>query len=277
MVRRIASQVHKQASRLLRANYLKQRPVWYQAVLDHPPLPLPARAPPPRSSYDTSSKKHAAPLKKTPGPRPLPIAYIEDDIRRQFFRDHPFEAFRARTLTEDGAIEEEHPIQGAQWTRLRQRGRNPTPEDAIRFAVHLHEHHGHTLSDAYSTAIGQFRSLRAEHQIATRFAAQEAEAYGAVFGPSVTERGHAAEARVIAENALKKEQMDEGELVARKRWRMIAARGRGAGAWSRGEEYVRLWKEGVRPDYSPALTEPIVRAGFIQQSEQTEQTEQTES
>ena len=28
-------------------------------------------------------------------------------------------------------------------------------------------------------------------------------------------------------------------------------------AWSRGEEYVRLWKEGVRPDYSPALTESI--------------------
>ncbi len=28
-------------------------------------------------------------------------------------------------------------------------------------------------------------------------------------------------------------------------------------AWSRGEEYVRLWKQGVRPDYSPALTAPI--------------------
>ena len=37
-------------------------------------------------------------------------------------------------------------------------------------------------------------------------------------------------------------------------------------AWSRGEEYVRLWKEGVRPDYSPALTEsiaPVDSADFM--------------
>ena len=112
MVRRIASQVHKQASRLTRAGFLKTPPVWYEAVLDHPPLPLPPREPPARTPYDSATQKQAFAPKKTPGPRVMPVKYIEDDIRRQFFRDHPFEAFRARSITEAGAVEDEHPING---------------------------------------------------------------------------------------------------------------------------------------------------------------------
>ena len=132
MVRRIASQVHKQASRLTRAGFIKTPPVWYQAVLEHPPLPLPPREPPSRTSYDSAPpNQHAFATKKTPGPRPLAVNYIEDDIRRQFFRDHPFESFRPRSLTEAGAIEDEHPINGLKWTQLKQRGRNPSPEEYV--------------------------------------------------------------------------------------------------------------------------------------------------
>ena len=132
MVRRIASQVHKQASRLTRAGFIKTPPVWYQAVLEHPPLPLPPREPPSRTSYDSAPpKEHGFTIKKTPGPRPLAVNYIEDEIRRQFFRDHPFETFRSRSLTEAGVIEDEHLISGPQWTRLSQRGRNPSPEEYV--------------------------------------------------------------------------------------------------------------------------------------------------
>ena len=311
MVRRIACQVHKQVSRLTRAGFIKTPPVWYQAVLDHPPLPLPPREPPSRTSYDSSSSQSsnqtfastATATKKhshTQGPsRPLPIAYVEDDIRRQFFRDHPFEAFRPRTLTEAGAVENEHPISGLKWTRLNQRGRNPSPEEyvspdpsfslavtptllflsyfiffsAVQFALNLHQAHGLTLSDAYATSIAQFRTLRAVQHVATRFAAQAASVYGARFGPSATARGFEVENKVLDANELRTERLDDSARLARNRWRMVAgtlgSRGEevpsGVGdtgsadrkAWSRGEEYVRLWKEGVRPDYSPALTESI--------------------
>lgn len=132
-VRRVASQVHKQAARLMRARYIKEEPAWYGAVLDHPPLPLPPRAPAPRdpSAADAarlprSSKKHAL---STGEVRPLPIAYLADRVRRQFFRDHPFEAFRETTLVEEGEIEPEHEIKGKEWTRLSQRGRNPRAEE----------------------------------------------------------------------------------------------------------------------------------------------------
>ena len=44
-------------------------------------------------------------------------------------------------------------------------------------------------------------------------------------------------------------------MEARKRWRAIIERS-GNTEFTRGEEYVRLWKEGIRPDYSPALSAP---------------------
>jgi small subunit ribosomal protein S23 len=306
MVRRIASQVHKQVSRLTRAGFLKTPPVWYEAVLEHPPLPLPPREPPSRTSYDSPSSNSdqaafasTATKKKTQqGPsRLLPVTYVEDEIRRQFFRDHPFEAFRPRTLTEAGTIEDEHPIDGLKWTRLNQRSRNPSPEEyvtpisllcpsihpsihpsinlffsAVKFALNLHQAHGLTLSDAYATSIAQFRTLRAVQHVATCFAAQAASAYGASFGPSATARGFEVENRVLDANELRTERLDDSARLARNRWRMVGLDGSsraedgwsgvGVGnadrkAWSRGEEYVRLWKEGVRPDYSPALTESI--------------------
>ncbi|KAF8898942.1 mitochondrial ribosomal protein S25-domain-containing protein [Infundibulicybe gibba] len=258
MVRRIACQVHQQVSRLMRAEYIKQEPVWFQAVLNYPPLPLPPKAPAPRTAYDQSPKNASSSggSKLRPQtPKPLPIYYLEDDVRRQFFRDHPFEAFRPTTLVEGATIEDQHPIQGLSWTRLRQRGRNPTPEDAIRFTLNLHQYHGIPITQAYSRAIAQFRSLRSEHHIATTFAVLEAESLGAVFS-----RGEIAHAFEKEKKGLatweRREELDEGAMAARKRWKAIIDK-QGSTEWSKGQEYVRLWKEGVRPTYSPALTEPV--------------------
>ena len=131
MVRRVASQVHKQVARLMRADYVKHEPVWFKAVLDHPPLPLPARAPPGRPDYDQPplSKPIMRPSRRPITPRPSRIYYLEDDIRRQFFRDHPFEAFRPTSLIEGIHTREPNQINGSTWKRLRQRGRNPSPQE----------------------------------------------------------------------------------------------------------------------------------------------------
>jgi len=76
------------------------------------------------------SRKRTKPAK----PRAQPIEYVADRIRRQFFRDHPFEAFRPQTLVEGEKIRERHPIQGKRWVRLCQHGRNPSPE---RFVIDI--------------------------------------------------------------------------------------------------------------------------------------------
>ncbi|EAU92728.1 hypothetical protein CC1G_01773 [Coprinopsis cinerea okayama7 len=253
MVRRIASQVHQQVSRLMRGGYIKKEPVWFKAVLDNPPLALPPKAPPARTAYDR--KPQLAPLQAYPkNPKPLPIYYIEDDLRRQFFRDHPFEAFRPRTLVEADRIHDAHPVKGENWTRLRQRGRNPTPEDAIQYALNLYQYHGVSLSEAYARSVAQFRALRSEHHVATVFAVMEAEALGGTFAPDEVDRTFQKEAEALETWQLK-EKKDEGALAARKRWKAIVEKRDGVDQWTKGEEYVRLWKEGVRPDYSPILAE----------------------
>ena len=55
----------------------------------------------------------------------------------------------------------------------------------------------------------------------------------------------------------RREELDEGAMAARKRWKAIVERQDGTKEWTKGEEYVRLWKEGVRPTYAPVLTEPL--------------------
>jgi len=125
MVRKIASQVHQQVSRLMRGKYITKEPAWYQAVLEYPPITLPPKAPPAREAIDATDSSSSKPYTN----RPLPVHYIEDDLRRQFFRDHPFEAFRPTSLVENDVIEPPHSVNGKEWTRLRQRGRNPIPEE----------------------------------------------------------------------------------------------------------------------------------------------------
>lgn len=112
------------------------------------------------------------------------------------------------------------------------------------------------MSDAYSTAVAQFRALRSEHHIATTFAVQEALALGSTFGPSEIETSFELQKKAL-QTWSRKEELDEGAIAARKRWKAIVDKTHGIGQWSKGEEYVRLWQEGVRPNYMPALTEPL--------------------
>ncbi|KAJ7103284.1 mitochondrial ribosomal protein S25-domain-containing protein [Mycena belliarum] len=254
MGRRIANQVHHQVSRLMRGNIILEQPKWYQAVLDFPPLPLPPKAPPARTSYDVKLKPVGEKLRR-PKNRPLPIHYLEDDIRRQFYSDHPFEAFRPTTLVEKGDIQL-HEVNGEGWTRLRQRGRNPNAEDAIQFALNLHQVYQVPLSQAYARAVAQFRALRSEHHIATTFAVMEAEALGATFVRGEIEHAFEKEKRAVA-TWEKLEELDEGQLTARKRWKMIAERHVGETHWSQGAQYVKMWRAGVRVNYSPAMTNPV--------------------
>lgn len=127
----------------------------------------------------------------------------------------------------------------------------------VRFAVNLYEHtEGMTLSNAYASAVMQCRALRSEHHISSAVAVQEAEHYGVVFKPGAIERGFEREREHLKSWAVEK-YADAESLEARKRWRMRMERTGNISSWTKGEEYVRLWKEGVRPDYSPAFAPQI--------------------
>lgn len=253
-VRKAATSVPSTLSRLLKSNsFLRKPPPAYYPLLAHPPAPslvrfLPHRPaadlPPSFASDRTPHQRlqqkrddghrltpeeeaiHAAPSdagarrtrrrpKTAPTKsRPLPIVFPEDRIRRQFFRDHPFEAYRPVVLVENELIAEAVGPSGKEWISLRQRTPIPTAEECvtrcsgrstlltrrscIAFVISLHEAHEIPLNDAYTIAVTQFRTLRAEHETATRSAMLEATCHGAVFFGEV-QKGILVEERVLDE------------------------------------------------------------------------------
>jgi small subunit ribosomal protein S23 len=84
----------------------------------------------------------------------------------------------------------------------------------------------------------------------------EAEHLGAVFGRGEIAHSFEKEKRGLA-SFERREELDEGAMAARKRWKAIVEKQHGSRQWTAGQEYVRLWKEGVRPNYAPMLTQPV--------------------
>jgi small subunit ribosomal protein S23 len=129
---------------------------------------------------------------------------------------------------------------------------------AILYAVNLHEHHDMALNQAYSSAVAQFRALRSEHEMASKIALREAEHYGIEFGQNEVLRVFAMEEHNL--NSWKRTaELNTAENLARKRWRAVVepTEPRQEKQWTRGQEYTRLWQEGVRPTYSPALASAL--------------------
>ncbi len=229
MPRRIPSQVPQTVSRLLESGFLKTPPAWFEAVNNHPPVAVPARHPVKRPDQDlparlrssqqtglakvgssskaaagsqqaygrdtTNSKKKSRTL--TPKLTPKPIVYDEDKVRQQFFRDHPWEAYRPKTLVEmSDEVGSETRVHGDA-KRLRSYGRNPSVEDFVACTLAAHRHGGLSLSQAYHNTLSSYHGLKAEHEHASRYAILEAKYYGADLGKSETQRGFEKEDKAL--------------------------------------------------------------------------------
>ena len=131
------------------------------------------------------------------------------------------------------------------------------PFSAIRYAVNLYEHHQKPLSEAYASAVAQFHSLRSEITIARQIALNEAEHLGMEFGPSQIEITFKKENKAFdtLRDAAAHNRAAETE---RKRWKAVVEREGRPDQWTKGQEYTRLWKQGVRPVYAPVLTQPQI-------------------
>ncbi|OAV90039.1 hypothetical protein PTTG_06616 [Puccinia triticina 1-1 BBBD Race 1] len=152
--------VHKQISAHLQAGLLKQPPRSYPALVNFPPNPTP---------HPNQKKKNLEPIKFV----------VRDRLRKAFFRDHPFEAYRPVSLVEESAehlLSKVHRDLSA-CDRLDQISCKPSAEDCIAFAERLHYDRGYNLNQAYKIAVSEFRTLRFEEQIRASFARQEAEYY----------------------------------------------------------------------------------------------------
>lgn len=99
------------------------------------------------------------------------------------------------------------------------------------------------------------------------FAAQEAEFYGATFGPSELDKGHELERKSLLTflpQSQYSEQYASSKLPWTPEWKMPGSQKEEEG-WSRGIEYQERAEKGIIPDYHPDFTkveklEPVMVA-----------------
>ncbi|GAA5855128.1 hypothetical protein JCM8547_002392 [Rhodosporidiobolus lusitaniae] len=134
-----------------------------------------------QSSSARATRRKPPRAANTKDPRPWAIVFPEDGIRKRFFEDHPFEAYRPVSLVEGEKVQEPSGPQGKAWTELSQRSTIPSAEDCIAFIHNLVVSHNLPLSRAYPHGVSQFRTLRSEHELASRSAFLQAQSFGATF------------------------------------------------------------------------------------------------
>ena len=107
------ARVHQAATALLEAGRISTKPQWYdvigglipaQSLIRTQPLPHQSRKSP-------KGTKKASKLFQ-----PQKVTYEEDVLRREFFKDHPWELARPRTILEDTGADSHK----AEWSQIEQ-------------------------------------------------------------------------------------------------------------------------------------------------------------
>ncbi|WVQ65752.1 uncharacterized protein L199_003930 [Kwoniella botswanensis] len=281
-MRRIPSQVPQAVSRLLQGNVISHPPTWYIPVLSNPPPQLPPRqvvqrkrpaSPSDRSNEDLSyippgelERRDRLRKYKSRKQKPERIVYLEDKIRRQFFKDFPFEALRPISLVEGQEIDESRKVDGESWVKLEQRGEYPTVEDTIAFVLNVQQTRQIPISEAYAIATREFISLRARHEQATIAAEIEARQYGAEFKPDAFERQFNLENKslssLIPPSSTRSSDSTKIKYRKQPRWQWSNtipsfASGSGSNEFTGGKSYMENWK----------LPRPLETSQGAQQSE----------
>ncbi|EPQ30261.1 uncharacterized protein PFL1_02377 [Pseudozyma flocculosa PF-1] len=161
--------------------------------------PKKASAPSPAARFHQRDVNNSKKKLRAQGPKlaPKPIIYDEDRLRRQFFRDHPWEAYRPKTLVEmTDKVGTESRVNGDP-RKLTSYGRNPSVEDFIACTLAAHRNGGLSLSQAYHNTLSSFYAIKAEQEHARRYAILEAKYYGADLGRSETQRGFEKEDKAL--------------------------------------------------------------------------------
>ena len=203
--------VRRRALANLETRRTATRPVWLDIVGDIAPAQIlirsqPQQHPPPeiRTKLDDSTLTSPSTIRDTfinpvrqrrfdqrPSNRarkasklfqPVEIRYPEDELRRTFYSDHPWELARPRVVLERDRKEG----QDGDWSEnVEQPERPTTGEDMVQHQLHLLQTIPNLrVSEAYDIARKKFYDIRRKEDIQRRIAAEEAEATGAYFGPS---------------------------------------------------------------------------------------------
>ncbi|KAF9996630.1 mitochondrial ribosomal small subunit component [Entomortierella chlamydospora] len=208
------AKIHSYVTKLLKANLIRNPPVWYAATSLAPPSPTFLRErdasgskldaqldfeikaeekrrkeakeagipyTPTKSAATHDTSKELTRSSRTnkhlrwKSERPKVIVYPEDRLRRRFYEDHPWELRRPRCLVETNGDGTNR-----DWSKLLQEGRSIadlTGEDVIQYQLYLMTN-GKSEREAYHIATQEFYLHRAQEETEARVAKAQAMAFG---------------------------------------------------------------------------------------------------
>ncbi|KAJ1800828.1 mitochondrial ribosomal small subunit component, partial [Coemansia sp. RSA 2399] len=112
--------------------------------------------------------RHKRSLLRTRNARPPKIVFPEDELRREFYNNHPFEKFRPRIVMEtDGKNNQD-------WSQLLKSTSQVVGESVVRYQYYLMQTAGMTKQDAYAQATNEFYKVRAREEMEAKIAREEA-------------------------------------------------------------------------------------------------------
>ncbi|KAK3986636.1 mitochondrial ribosomal protein S25-domain-containing protein [Cladorrhinum sp. PSN332] len=147
----------------------------FKAIESIPPAEILTRP------YPIQHTKASKPSSKNPKKlfRPTKIAFPEDQLRADFFRDHPWELARPKMVLELDGKDARY----RDWsTGLRQPGMKLSGESVVQRQLWLMQVGKMSRRAAYDKARKEFYDLRQSEEIENRIAIEEARMVGAYFG-----------------------------------------------------------------------------------------------
>ncbi|KAI1810019.1 mitochondrial ribosomal protein [Poronia punctata] len=154
-----------------------QLPVWYKVMESIPPSEVVTRTIPPQHKAINPKKRRPSRLFQ-----PQALVYEEDELRQQFYKEHPWELARPRMILEmDGKDAQRY-----DWSKgIVQPGMQLSGESVVQRQLWLmHNMQGMTRDKAYDIARREFYTLRHLEDVERRIAKEEALKMGAYFGKS---------------------------------------------------------------------------------------------
>ncbi|KAI8341821.1 mitochondrial ribosomal protein S25 [Chlamydoabsidia padenii] len=178
----------KHVNNLIKGNLLKKTPVWLPVVQAIPPGPSIIRSQQPNvnltaqtpaelaaqstfTNNATTSIRHKQKHLRTRPPRPRAIVYPEDRLRRQFYKDHPFELSRPKVL-----VEYDDGLNRTDFSQLLLPGMHLSQVDGeavIKYQLHLMVNENLSERKAYAKATSEFYLIRAQQEEEERDARQK--------------------------------------------------------------------------------------------------------
>ncbi|KAJ2689812.1 mitochondrial ribosomal small subunit component [Coemansia spiralis] len=119
------------------------------------------------------SARHNKAALRTRRNRPPKIEFPEDELRREFYKNHPFELYRPRIVMELTGKNNQD------WARLTDGTGQVTGESVVRYQHYLMQAGGLSKQEAYAQATREFYKIRGREELEAKVAQQEAQSYGA--------------------------------------------------------------------------------------------------